>query len=490
MTMTNEQLILNTRPVVGFLDELEQRQMRLHSLLVHWHGQTMLDLWQWPHEPTVMHKLHSVTKSFTATAVGFAEAEGLLELEDPVLDYVDSRKRADADENLRYMRIRDLLTMRTGHRRGMSGATTRLRETGWAAEFLEEPVVELPGRSFQYSSTTSHMLSAIVQRVTGQPIDDYLGPRLFEPLGIVDYEWQRDPDGVCSGGNGLSMRPHDLLSFGVLLLHNGIWNGRQILPTGWVQKASAAHVRREVSGVSEADSGAPEDSRYGYQFWISEDGIYSASGIFGQECLVFPDDGAVVVATGAMGGDTYHDLPTMIRRAFRTAFREPAHAAGSGVDTQTLHTRISAARRPEPLDGTRRRIGCSDTYDFEANEQGITSLSIDVGQDSVLVTIEDDRGSHRIDHGIGDWRRQHIAVSTWRLHHSYQDERALVQAAARWSDAKTGDVLILTWHFVEGPFIDRLVLHLEADSVTVGRSVNVNSGPTRLPDVKGFRRTS
>jgi hypothetical protein len=335
------------------------------------------------------------------------------------------------------------------------------------------------------------MLSAIVQRVTGQPVDDYLGPRLFEPLGIADYDWQRDPDGVCSGGNGLSMRPHDLLSFGVLLLNNGIWNGRQILPTGWVQKASAAHVSRDIGGASEATyTGPPEVSRYGYQFWISEDGIYSASGIFGQECVVFPDDGAVVVATGAMGGGTYRDLPAMIRRAFRSAFREPVHAAESGADTQTLHTRITAARHAEPLDGTRRRIGCSDTYDFEANEQGITSLSIDVGQNSVLVVIDDDQGSHRIDHGIGDWRRQHIGVSTWRLHHSYQDERALVQAAAHWSDSKTGDILILTWHFVEGPFIDRLVLHLEADSITVARSVNVNSGPTRLSDVKGCRRMS
>jgi CubicO group peptidase (beta-lactamase class C family) len=487
--ITEKNSSLNARPVLTFLGELEQRNMRLHSLLVHWHGHTVLDLWQWPHLPTVKHKLHSVTKSFTATAVGFAEAEGLLGLEDPVLDFLGDGPVTDSGANLRYMRVRDLLTMRTGHRREISGATTRLRGTGWVGDFLEEPVVELPGRFFQYSSSTSHMLSAIVQRVTGQPLDEYLRPRLFEPLGIVHFDWQRDPDGVCGGGNGLSMRPHDLLSFGVLLLQNGMWDGERILPTGWVQKASAAHVRRIVSEKPEVADGEPlEDSQYGYQFWVSEDGIYSASGIFGQECVVFPEDGAVVVTTGAMGGGTYHDLPTMLRRTFRRAFRDPADPAASTAEAQALDTRIAAAGVEEVVDGARRRIGWSETYDFEANEQGITALTIVVGQDCVLVVLDDERGSHRIMHGVGHWVQQHTGVSTWRLHHAYQDDSALVQAAAQWSDSDTGDTLTLTWHFVESPFIDELVLHLESAGVTVERSVNVNSGATRLSAVKGRAR--
>lgn len=179
--MENELPALGMRPVHELLTELAARGMRLHSLLVHRHGRTILDLWQWPHEPGLKHKIHSVTKSFTGAAVGFAEDEGLLRLDDPVVYYLGDKLPAEPGENLSRMRIRDLLTMQTGHRRGLSGATTRLRRSGWVDEFLEEPVIEPPGRVFLYSSTTSHVLSAIVQKASGQPVDEYLRPRLFDP---------------------------------------------------------------------------------------------------------------------------------------------------------------------------------------------------------------------------------------------------------------------------------------------------------------------
>ncbi|MBF8186629.1 hypothetical protein ITP53_12925 [Nonomuraea sp. K274] len=102
--------------------------------------------------------------------------------------------------------------------------------------------------------------------------------------------------------------------------------GERVLPRGWAQKASALHVRRAISGTwngRELLPPAPDavaDSGYGYQFWTTEDRIYDASGIFGQECMIFPDQGGVVVVTGAMGEDTYHDLPEMMRGTFRQAF--------------------------------------------------------------------------------------------------------------------------------------------------------------------------
>lgn len=474
-----------TGPVESFLDTLAARGMRLHSLLVHWRGWTMLDLWQWPHEPSLKHKLHSATKSFTATAAGFAEAEGLLDLEAPVVDFFRARLPGPPSEHLGRMRVRDLLTMRTGHARGLSGATTRLRRTGWVDEFLEEPVVEPPGRNFRYSSTTSHVLSAIVQEVAGVPVDEYLRPRLFEPLGITEFGWERDPEGVCSGGNGLSMRPRDLLSFGVLYLQDGMWRGKRVLPAGWVQKASALHVRRAAAGEwngtelvpPPADAGL--DEGYGYQFWTTEDGIYNASGIFGQECMIFPEQGGVVVVTGAMGDGTYHDLPGLLRDAFSTAF----DMRGDAAETEALDRRIGQAREPERLRPSPVRSGFRRGYEFEPNEQGVRSLAVAVQDDSVLVTIEDERGTHAIEHGIEDWVRQPTDVSVWRLHHSYQDPSALIVAAAQW--LVSPDVLELTWHFLESPFIDNLTLRFDGDEVVLEHRVNVNSGPTELPAARG-----
>lgn len=465
--------------VASLLDTLAERGMRVHSLLVHRHGEVVLDLWQWPHEPGLVHKLHSATKSFTAAAVGFAEAEGLLDLEDPVVDFFRGRLREAPGENLSRMRVRDLLTMRTGHARGLSGATTRLRKTGWVDEFLEEPVVDRPGRGFRYSSTTSHVLSAIVQEVAGEPVDEYLRPRLFEPLRITDYTWERDPAGVSSGGNGLSLRPHDLLSFGVLHLQDGVWDGRRVLPAGWVRKASGLHVRRAVSGEWNGKELVPPgpdavaNSGYGYQFWVTEDGVYTASGLFGQECMVFPDHDAVVVVTGAMPDPEYHDLPGMLRETFREAFD-----ADDGFDG--LAGRLS--REPDslesPVDGPRFRRA----YGFAPNDQDVRSLVVEVDGDVVRLEVEDDRGTHVLEHGLGKWVPQRTGVSVWRLHHSYQDDAAPVLAGARWS---TVDELELTWHFLEGPFIDRLTLRFDGDDVVLDHGVNCNSGPTALPSAKG-----
>ncbi|MEU8638112.1 serine hydrolase [Amycolatopsis sp. NPDC048633] len=466
-----------TGAVGSLLDTLAARGMRVHSLLVHRHGELVHDLWQWPHEPELKHKLHSATKSFTAAAVGFAEAEGLLELEDPVAGYFPG---SDLDTR---MRVRDLLTMRTGHARGLSGATTRLRKTGWAGEFLEEPVVDRPGRGFRYSSTTSHVLSAIVQEVAGEPVDEYLRPRLFEPLGITDYTWERDPAGVSSGGNGLSLRPRDLLKFGVLHLRDGVLDGHRVLPAGWVRKASGLHVRRAVSGewtgkeLLPPGPDAVADSGYGYQFWVSENGIYSASGLFGQECMVFPDHGGVVVVTGAMPDPTYHDLPGMLREAFWQAF--------SSDDVESLSPWVARAREPEPLESVVDSSLPRRVFGFEPNEQGVESLSVEVDAGIVRLGVEDDRGTHKIEHGLGEWVQQRTGVSVWRLHHSYQEDAAPVLAGARWAEP---DVLELTWHFLEGPFIDRLTLRFEGDDVVLEHRVNCNSGPTVLPAARGTAR--
>jgi CubicO group peptidase (beta-lactamase class C family) len=468
-----------TGPVESLLDDLAARGMRVHSLLVHRGGELVLDLWQWPHEPDLRHKLHSATKSFTATAVGFAEAEGLLDLDDPVVDFFGGRLPGPPGENLGRMRVRDLLTMRTGHARGLSGATTRLRKTGWAGEFLEEPVVERPGRGFRYSSTTSHVLSAIVQEVAGLPVDEYLRPRLFAPLGITDYTWERDPDGVSSGGNGLSLRPRDLLSFGLLYLQDGVWAGERVLPTGWVRKASALHVRRAVSGEWNGEELVPpgpdavSKSGYGYQFWVYEDGAYNASGLFGQECMVFPDQGGVVVVTGAMPDPSYHDLPGMLRESFRRAFAEPP---------EVLDRWVERAREPERLESREGPSEFRRGYDFGPGEQGVRSLSVTADAGTVRLVIEDDRGSHTIDHGLAKWIRQETGVSVARLHHSYQDAAAPILAGARWAGP---DVLELTWHFLEGPFIDHLTLRFDGDEVLLEHRVNVNSGPTVLPPVRG-----
>jgi CubicO group peptidase (beta-lactamase class C family) len=457
-------------PVRLLLSDLDARGMVLDSLHVVRHGELALDLWRWPHEPTRRHTLHSATKSFTAAAVGLAIAEGLLRLDDYVAPFFEDRFPSPPGLHMRQMRIRDLLTMQSGNTREISGATTRLRADGWINDFLGEPVELPPGTHFQYSSTSSHALSAIVTLISGVAVDEYLGPLLFEPLGITDFAWQRDPEGVSSGGNGLSVRAVDLLKFGVLYLQDGVWQGRRLLPEGWAAQASFPHVPR-----------AHSRGGYGFQFWCFPRGAYGAEGRFGQNCLVLPEQDAVISTTSSMSEHTYGALTGLLLDAFAEAFTLGA-ANSSPEDEGWIAERAAASRRPLPLPSDPGTADTTASYRFEANERGLETVRIAAESDEVIITLRDERGEHVIRHGLGTWIPGHTGASVWRLHHSYQDDDASILAGAAWA----GSTLTLRWLFVETPFEDTVVLEFAGSRVTWRHGSNINSGSTELPPVTGI----
>ncbi len=135
------------------------------------------------------------------------------------------------------------------------------------------------------------MLSAIVQKVTGQTVLDYLRPRLFDPLGIANPTWEASRQGVSMGGFGLSVRTEDIARFGQLYLQKGQWQGKQLLPAAWVEAATARQVSNGSSPASDWEQG------YGYQFWRSRHGSYRGDGAHGQFCLVLPQHDAVIAIT-------------------------------------------------------------------------------------------------------------------------------------------------------------------------------------------------
>ena len=157
----------------------------LHSVMLVRHGQVIAEGWWKPEAPEKRHVLHSLSKSFTSTAVGLAVADGKLSVDDPVLKFFPEDAPADPSPKLQAMRVRDLLTMSTGHETEAKFTS----ETSWVQSFLAQPVPHKPGAHFQYNTPATHMLSAIVRKVTGETVLDFLKPRLFEPLGIDDPEW-------------------------------------------------------------------------------------------------------------------------------------------------------------------------------------------------------------------------------------------------------------------------------------------------------------
>src|SRR6202008_1988661 len=161
-----------------------------------------------------------------STAVGLAIAEGKLSLDSVVFKFFPEDAPAEPSNNLKAMRVSDLLRMSTGHQI----EPKRTPEEPWTKTFLSLPVPFKPGTHFLYNTSATYMLSAIVQKVTGVTVLDYLKPRLFEPLGIEHPTWESSPQGVSAGGYGLSIRTEDIAKFGQLYLQKGEWHGKQLVP--------------------------------------------------------------------------------------------------------------------------------------------------------------------------------------------------------------------------------------------------------------------
>jgi len=270
-----------------FIETANSEIDTLHSFMLVRHGYVVAEGWWKPESPEKPHVLHSLSKSFTSTAVGLAVAEGKLSIDDPVLKFFPEDAPADPSAKLKAMRVRDLLTMSTGHE--VEAKFTP--DTPWVKSFLAQPVPHKPGAHFMYNTPATHMLSVIVGKVTGQTVLDFLKTRLFDPLGIENPTWSTSPQGNTVGGWGLHIRTEDIAKFGQLYLQKGKWNGKQLLPEPWVTQA----ISKQVSNGS--DPAKDWDQGYGFQFWRCRHGAFRGDGAFGQFCIVLPEQDAVIAIT-------------------------------------------------------------------------------------------------------------------------------------------------------------------------------------------------
>jgi CubicO group peptidase (beta-lactamase class C family) len=459
---TPEEQGVDPRAVLAMLDALDRPE--LHSLMVLRHGNVVAEGWAHPCAADRPHQLYSLSKTFTATAIGFAGAEGLLGLDDLVVRLLPDEAPAAPDEKLAKLTVRHLLTMSSGH----DPEPDVLHGDGdWVAAFLATPLVHEPGSTFVYSTAATHVLSAIVQRVTGQPLLDYLGPRLLEPLGIVGATSEVSPTGVALGGTGISVRTEDIAAFGQLYRQDGMWQGRRLLPEGWVALASAPHI------ASTGDS--PDwQQGYGFQMWRSRHG-YRMDGAFGQFALVLPDEDVVVAITGAFADTSAtlnavwdHLLPGLGRplpsdREAREALTE--RLAGLRLDPPRGLALTDTARRL-----TRR------TITFEDNPLGLVSAAFAAAGVADELVVRWTGGAVTLHPGHDEPVPQHL-TNPIRPRESRQ---ALVSGT--WTGP---DRYVLTVRFVESVYVWTVTADVDGDRVTVTPRVNVSFGPTQWPPVAG-----
>ncbi|TVR61193.1 MAG: class C beta-lactamase-related serine hydrolase, partial [Spirochaetaceae bacterium] len=311
------------------------RHDSLHSLIVVRNGSVIVEGWWRPYRPEVPHLLYSLSKSFTSTAVGLAVHEGLLSLDDRLVTFFPDDAPDEAGENLAAMKVRHLLAMCTGH----AEEPPVFSPEGWRdpyGTFLRASVEHEPGTHFLYNTAATFMLSAILHRLTGRTLVEYLSPRLFDPLGIETPFWESSPDGVNLGGTGLYLKTEDIARFGLLYLHDGVWNGERLLPEGWVNDATRSHVANGDDPASDWNQG------YGFQFWRCRNGAYRGDGAFGQYCVVLPEHDTVVAITSGVG-----DMQAVLNTIWDDLL--PHLGPDSGVEEPSEASKHLLAERLESL---------------------------------------------------------------------------------------------------------------------------------------------
>ncbi len=450
--------------ILGFVEEADRKVDSLHSVMIVRHGHVVAEGWWAPYAAGTPHELYSLSKSFTSTAVGLAVAEGKLSVDDPVLKFFPEDAPAEPSANLKSMRVSDLLRMSAGHEKEIPIS----RELLTPKAFLAQPVPFKPGTRFLYNTPATFMLSAIVQKVTGQSVRDYLEPRLFAPLGIEQPIWDTNTQGVSLGGYGLYVHTEDIARFGQLYLQKGKWNGQQLLPASWVEAATARQTSNGSSPTSDWDQG------YGYQFWRCRHGAYRGDGAFGQYCIVMPEQDAVIAITSGLG-----DMQAVLNLVWDRLLpaMQPKRLSADKPAQQQLTARLAGLSLP-PAKGSATSATAARVADkkfvFPANEQKLESLTLESGANGTTLVLRFDGREQRVACGAGVWTKGRVQYGTF-------PDRS-VAASGAWAD---GDSFTARLCFNELTSLLTLKLHFTADEVVLDPSISNAIFPGKLVRLTG-----
>jgi CubicO group peptidase (beta-lactamase class C family) len=475
---------VRSEAIIDFLNAVERSHHEFHSFMFVRHGKVIAEGWWKPYAPDLKHTMYSTSKSFTSTAVGFAVSEGLASLDDKVVSFFPADLPDSVSPYLARLSIKDVISMTTGQDPDPTGLVTR--DSNWVAAFLATPIVNEPGSKFLYNTLGTYMLSAIVTKVTGQKVIDYLTPRLFAPLGITDVDWEVDPQGRNTGGWGLRIRTEDMAKFGQLYLQKGMWLGKQILPAAWVAEATTASILQSPELPDSVRESSDWLQGYGYQFWRCRHNAFRADGAFGQFIIMMPDQDAVVVITSEsadMQGEInlvwQYLLPAMTVRAL----------PGNDEADARLEAQLAGLALPLPEKSATPSLAAAisgRTYSISSNEGDIEALSFRFLGDTCAATMKSAGGDFTIGFAAGKWK---CGETTRRGPNLLTGAKAAyvglpalkIAGAYRWDDEHT---LRLVLRYIESPHTETLICRFDGDRISV-TIMNSFAPPPAKPTLQG-----
>ena len=451
------------------------------------HGKVIAEGWWNPYRPELKHTMYSVSKSFTSTAIGFAVSEKRLTVNDKIISFFPEYQPDSVPQNLGELRVKDLLSMSVGHASDPTGAVIT-RDSNWVKGFLALPIANKPGTKFLYNTLATYMLSAIIQKVTGEKIIDYLGPRLFDPLGITGIDWEVDPMGRNVGGWGLRVKTEDLAKFGQLYLQKGNWNGKQILPKEWIEEATTMKIEQQPGVPQSVKDSNDWVQGYGYQFWRSRFNTYRGDGAFGQYILIWPQYDAVIAVTAETGN--MQDELNLIWKHLLPAF-EKDKLPDDIKNSTALKEKLASLSLPKPQTGVESPIVKDITgrvFDLQPNQNKFEKITFQNAGNDLLVDIKADTANYKIVFGSGAWKigettkRGPSLVGRAKAHFNGLPPTKIA-ASYRWKDANT---LELTLRYIESPHTETILCRFDAGSIAIDFQNSFDNNPAnKPPTVKG-----
>ncbi|MDX2160470.1 MAG: serine hydrolase [bacterium] len=459
-----EQQGIASSAILQFIEALDSQIHEIHSFMLLRHGSVIAEGWWSPYAHEYPHSLFSLSKSFTSTAVGLAVAEGYFSIDDPVLGFFPHYRPADVNELLASMRVRHLLSMSTGQAVDTWSYMVDRPDGDWIKGFFEVPVLHAPGTHFVYNTGATYMLSAVVQEATGIKLVDYLKPRLFGPLGIMNAAWWDSPQGITAGGIGLSLKTEDIAKFGQLYLQKGSWQGRQVLPEAWVQAATS-------SQISNSDGVQPDWSQgYGYQFWRCRHNAYRGDGVFGQYCVVMPEQDAVLVMTSGIDVFDMQQPLNLVWQILLPAM-QPNVLPPDAAAHDALSTALSSLHMMPVQTGTASSIApqiSGRMYAVDVNALGIETVALHFATADCTITVKTASGQEQLLCGYDRWQR---SEPTALFRQPLLFDHTPIVASGAWT---ANDVFTVIVRLIETPFFHTLVCHFVGDDMLIEIRINVS----------------
>ncbi len=362
-----------SKAIIKFIQRLEEYQIPMHSILIARYGRLITEAYYSPCDNHTLHRMFSVSKSFTSVAIGLMAEEGRLSLDDPIIQYFPDKLPEKVHPWIARLTIRDMLKMQTCH----SAATYKSHpERDWVESFFTTKPSHPPGTVFNYDTSSSHTLCALAERLAGKPMLDYLRDRFLNQIGFSREAYMiKDPFGISMGGSGLMATSMDLLRFALAVMNGGTPDGKELLPKGYLKEALSHQTDTLLSGAT-----LDERQGYGYQFWRIQKEGFACYGMGGQLAICIPKYDLICVTTAdtqeIQGGNQliYNSLYDEISPYLSEEALPPDIPAQTRLEDLVNHLSIRPlyGKAASPLTAEIQE----KVYRLSANSSGFTSLSL------------------------------------------------------------------------------------------------------------------